>query len=117
MQSLLLLAVTAMTIGADDAPSARWGMVGRVEALGKMLKGRVLVYSVKVGMTDDEVTEILGRHCLTSCSLGLVDSYWPDYGITVFTMYPTRVDADGKVLCEPRVTEVRYHFSWPESHR
>ena len=111
MSLLLLVSMAATSLGHEETSLAACGALERAEAFGRMLKGRLLVNSVRVGMTPDEAIEILGPRFLIASETGSTIYDWPDYGISLYCADPSLR------LGEHLVLEVRYNFRWPRSHR
>jgi hypothetical protein len=107
MNAVNLLLIAFLTFLAPD----RGPMPGKeqlpcdpVTGLVRMVKGRILVSSIKKGMTSKEVDRILGTCSGWSMSLGHSSTDWEGYGVYV-SFTPPIAEIAGE---ESRVISVQW---------
>ncbi len=79
-----------------------------VTGLVRMVKGRILVCSLKEGMSHEEVLRILGTCNGWSMNLGHDSSVWDGYGIVVNFTPPIALRAGS----EARIVSVHWHVPY-----
>ena len=108
MVYLVLMAVGSWVIAGSPPQAPRPGVERRPEpipAFCRLLEGRVLLASVKKGMTPEQVHQFLGDPLMSKATYGILREFYRDLGVIVVYAYHKTLD---ERRYEFRVTNSRW---------